>query len=55
LLFGTLWVPRKNERVSFGIGAESGEFHSLSGSLIGPLQKAFGLARPASADLESTR
>jgi sterol desaturase/sphingolipid hydroxylase (fatty acid hydroxylase superfamily) len=54
-VFGTLWTPRENERVSFGIGAESGEFHSLSGSLIGPLLKAFRLAPPGSADFNSTR
>lgn len=54
-LFGTLWVPRENERVSFGIGAESGEFHSLSGSLLGPLQKAFRSAQPAPADVDSSR
>jgi sterol desaturase/sphingolipid hydroxylase (fatty acid hydroxylase superfamily) len=42
-LFGTLWIPRQGERVVFGIGAESGDFHKLSGSLVGPFVKA---ARP---------
>lgn len=39
-LFGTLWIPRDGERVTLGIGAESPEFHNLSGSLVGPFVKA---------------
>lgn len=45
-LFGTLWIPRKGEKVTFGIGAESPEFHTLSGSLVGPFVKAAQQAMP---------
>ncbi|WP_158814820.1 sterol desaturase family protein [Methylocapsa sp. S129] len=45
-LFGTLWIPREDERVVFGIGAESAEFHTMSGSLLGPFAKVARRVNP---------
>jgi sterol desaturase/sphingolipid hydroxylase (fatty acid hydroxylase superfamily) len=51
-LFGTLWIPRPNERITFGLGAESEEFHTLSGSLLRPVLRAVQSVRPAPVRVE---
>ncbi len=38
--FGTLWIPRKDEKLVFGIGAETQDFRTLRGSFYGPFAKA---------------
>lgn len=54
--FGTLYIPAKNEKLQFGLGAESAEFSSVRSLLFLPFVKAGRLiarrAKPAPAVLE---
>jgi sterol desaturase/sphingolipid hydroxylase (fatty acid hydroxylase superfamily) len=54
-LFGTLWIPRPDEKVAFGLGAESEEFHTLSGSLVKPVFRAVQSVRPVPVRVEPSQ
>jgi sterol desaturase/sphingolipid hydroxylase (fatty acid hydroxylase superfamily) len=46
-LFGTLYIPKKDEKLSYGLGHEDSALETAVGSLFAPFGRAFALlAKP---------
>jgi sterol desaturase/sphingolipid hydroxylase (fatty acid hydroxylase superfamily) len=58
--FGTLYIPSKNEKLTYGLGHQDSQLETVLGSMLVPfgraariLARALGLRRPATADTQA--